>query len=102
MNKLLYTQDECTEEKAGQNHRLRGYFRIEKSLYGEQLVGLLFQQSKVGHDVILGDPCRGAQCILCHRAVTLHLREDAAHSCEMGETGVRGTWSSLFVQCNLL
>lgn len=45
---------------------LTGYFRIEESLNGEQLVGLLFDQPQVGHDVVLTDPCRGAQCILYH------------------------------------
>lgn len=79
------------DEKAGRNRGLTGYFRIEESLYGEQLVGLLFHQTHVGHDVVLSDPRRGAQCILYHRAIALHFREDAVHSCEMGEARVRGT-----------
>lgn len=39
---------------------MTGYFRIEESLYGEKLVGLLFHQTQVGHDVVLTDPGRGA------------------------------------------
>lgn len=74
------------EETAGQNHRLTGYFRSEKSLYGEQLVGPLFHQTHVGHDVVVSDPCGGAQCVLYHRAVTLQFRKDAVHSCETGES----------------
>ncbi len=52
--------------RKGQSHRLTGYFRIEESLYGEQLIGLLLHQTQVGHDVVLTHPCRGAQYILNH------------------------------------
>lgn len=43
-------------EVAGQSHRFTSYFRIEESLYGEQLIGPLFHQTQVGHDVVLTDP----------------------------------------------
>lgn len=64
---------------------LTGYFIIKVSLYGEQLIGLVFHQPQVGHDVVLSDPCRRAQCAPYRWAVPLHFREDAVHACERGQ-----------------
>ena len=66
---------------------LAGYLRIEESLYGEQLISLLLQQTQIGHDVVLTDPCGGAQRVLDHRAVTLHCGEGAFHPCGTRERG---------------
>lgn len=49
------------------------YLIIEESLYGEELVGLLLHQTQVGHNIGVTDG-------VLH--VTLHFRDNAAHSCE--------------------
>lgn len=46
----------CVSKVAQQSHKLTCYFRIKESLYGEQLISLLFDQTQVGHYVVLIDP----------------------------------------------
>lgn len=62
------------------------YFRIEESLYGEQLIGLLFHKTQIGHDVVLTNPCRGAQHVFYYGAIPLYFREDAVYTCGTTES----------------
>lgn len=67
-----------------QSYELTCYFGVEVSSYGEQLDGLLFHQTHVGHDVALSDPRRRTQRIFQRGAVTLRFKQDAAYACEIG------------------
>lgn len=53
-------------EREREHNRDMSYFVIEESLYGEQLIGFLFHQSEVGHDVVFTDPRRGSELIIDH------------------------------------
>lgn len=79
-----------------QSYELTGYFGVDVSSYGEQLNGLLFHQTHVGHDVVLSDPRRRAQRIFQHGAVTLRSKQDAAYACEIG-----GNKSPAYLKCLL-
>lgn len=80
-----------------QSYELTGYFGVEVGSYGEQLNGLLFHQTHVGHDVVLGNPCRRTKCIFQRGAVTLRFEQDAAYACKMG-----GNKSHEYLKCVLL
>lgn len=59
-------------------------------MYSEQLICLLLHKTQVGHHVVFSDAHRGAQFLLNYRAVPVHFREDAVHSCE---TEITITWN---------
>lgn len=67
------------------NHMFKHYFRAEECLYGEQLIGILFHPTQIGHDVVVTDSCRCGQHVLHQRVITVYLR-DVVHFYGMRET----------------